>query len=109
MTVLVQASSLLPHQRETLRLEQEKEAQEKLVSDYLEIEHERRARWTAEGAVEKPHDYEDELALGLAASMESQPVYTSDAEYQAIAAVKNLVALGYSSERIESILSKALL
>ena len=78
MTVLVQASSLLPHQRETLRLEQEKEAQ-------------------------------DELALGLAASMESQPVDTSDAEYQAIAAVKNLVALGYSSERIESILSKALL
>ena len=108
MTVLVQASSLLPHQRQSLRLEQEKEAQEKLVSDYLEIEHERRARWTAEGAIEKSH-YEDDLTLALAASMESQPVDTSDAEYQAIAAVKNLVALGYSPKRIESILSKALL
>ena len=63
MTVLVQASSLLPHQRETLRLEQEKEAQEKLVSDYLEIEHERRVRWHAEGAVEKSHDDDYDLDI----------------------------------------------
>ena len=63
MTVLVQASSLLPHQRETLHLEQEKEAKKKLVHDYLEIEHKRRARWAAEGAVVKSHDDDYDLDI----------------------------------------------